>query len=168
MPLIRLFLHDEGSGIIQFIMPFLIVAIAVLTILAILCLLFTVGEMIRRRRIGREVGDLIAQDQCRYMILDVREENEFIQKHIADSLNIPFSRINGCFPTENMFERIIVFGPSRRKARTVSRRLDRNGYFNVTHFGAFRSWRGAVEGGPESQEAAPAPARNNQNELSRP
>ena len=128
-------------------MPLLTFAALLGAVFAIVCSTLMVGEMLRRRRVGREVGSLITQDQCRYIILDVREENEFVKKHVAASRNIPFSRSGGCFPSENMFERIIVFGPTERKARIISRRLDRTGYFNVTHFGAFRNWRGAVETG---------------------
>ena len=134
-------------------MPLLTFAALLGAVFAIVCSTLMVGEMLRRRRVGREVGSLITQDQCRYIILDVREENEFVKKHVAASRNIPFSRSGGCFPSENMFERIIVFGPTDRKARIISRRLDRTGYFNVTHFGAFRNWRGAVETGLDN--AAP-------------
>ena len=140
-------------------MPLLTFAVLLGGVLSILCSTLMFGEMLRRRRIGREVGSLIKQDQCRYVILDVREENEFVEKHVAASRNIPFSRSGGCFPSENMFERIIVFGPTYRKARMISRRLDRTGYFNVTHFGAFRNWRGAVETSLDNSDHS---ARENQ------
>ncbi|OQX28487.1 MAG: hypothetical protein B0D92_08695 [Spirochaeta sp. LUC14_002_19_P3] len=96
-----------------------------------------------RLRIEQELTDLLGREQYQFTIIDVRDSQDFEQSHIERARNMPFSRTSDFFPSENMFERIIVFGPSDKAARAAARRISMNGYFNVSSYGAYRHWKGS-------------------------
>jgi rhodanese-related sulfurtransferase len=117
---------------------------ATATVLLILTLLiyYRIRHLIRT---GRELSYLIGQDQFEYTLIDVGSPEDFARGHIPSARNVPYQECTGFFPTENMFEKIYVYGRNRRKARIVAKMLDTTGYFSVTLYGTFRSWRGPVE-----------------------
>jgi rhodanese-related sulfurtransferase len=113
-------------------------------------LLFTALLIIFRRvqyrvQVGRELHYLIGQKQFDYTIIDIRGGNEFVRGHIPNALNIPYQQCLGYMPTENMFEKIFVYGRNRRSARRAALSLSSTGYFSVKYFGPFRCWKGPVE-----------------------
>ena len=127
-----------------------------------IALLSILAARIRRKaRTDREIEELLGQEQYEYTILDVRRRADFIRVRLPGSKNIPYDAFDGGLPTENMFEKIFVYGPNRRVARRISRVLGSTGYFNITSCGSFRGWKGPVEEGPpadprtESGESSP-------------
>jgi|GEM_PF-1417656 len=115
--------------------------------------MLVVHRIRQRIRTRNELLELIGQDQYAYVILDVRTEEEFRRGRIPSAMNIPFDAARERFPSENMFERIYVYGPNRRRAGSVARFLYRNGYFNVTNYGGFRGWKGPVESDTAESDA---------------
>lgn len=99
-------------------------------------------QFLHRRHVERELLELITQNQYQFTVLDVRDSKEFHRGHVLTASNIPFSQPKKYFPSENMFERIFVFGPNHRKAWLTARRLSKDGYFNVTYYGAYHHWKG--------------------------
>ena len=98
---------------------------------------------------------LTGQDQFKYILIDIRESCDYEKGHIPTAMNVPYPGCLEYLPTENMFEKIYIYGISRRRSRIVANRLDTTGYFNVSYFGAFRSWRGSVEKAePENKDVS--------------
>jgi rhodanese-related sulfurtransferase len=123
--------------------PFLTGAATAAVLLIIILLLFY--RIRHRLRISREMMYLLSQDQYEYLFIDIRSREEFAKGHIPNALNIPYVECSDLLPTENMFEKIYVYGKTRRKARIIAAVLDTTGYFNVAFFGAFRGWKGPIE-----------------------
>ncbi len=127
------------------IMPLYVLIAAVgAAVLFFLLLSASVVRLRRKAGTNREITELIGQDQYEYTIIDVRERDDFSRSHMPAAKNIPHNTFDGGLPTENMFEKIFVYGPNGRIARRIARTLDRTGYFNVTCCGAFRGWKGPV------------------------
>ena len=124
-----------------------LIAVAAAAGLFFLMLSASAAWLRRKVRLDREISGLLSQDQYEYTILDVRRNTDFTKSHVPASRNIPYDEFDGGLPTENMFEKIFVYGPNRRIARKVARTLDRTGYFNVTCYGSFRGWKGPVVSG---------------------
>ena len=126
-------------------MPFDPIYAGVVTIFLLLLIILLLVSRIRHRILtGREMLHLIGQSQYEYILIDIRSSREYETGHILNAQNVPFPECPGYMPTENMFEKIFVYGQSRRSARIVAKMLDETGYFNVTFYGAFRGWRGPV------------------------
>jgi rhodanese-related sulfurtransferase len=94
---------------------------------------------------GRELDYLIRQDDFEYILIDIRKNRDYMKGHIPNALNVPYPDAQGFLPTENMFEKIYIYGENLRQARSVARQMGITGYFNVSYFGAFRKWKGPVE-----------------------
>lgn len=107
--------------------------------------LMMIGRLRSRRHLVLTVSALICQQQYEYTILDIRNEGHFAEGHIPHAVNVPFEQIKDRLPTENMFQQIYVYGSNRWKVRQAVGILDRSGYFNVTPYGAYRSWKGPIE-----------------------
>ncbi len=127
-------------------MPFDPINAGVVSISILLVIILLLVSRIRHRILtGRELLYLLDQDQYEYILIDIRSKCEFEKGHIRNALNVPLPECPGYLPTENMFEKIYVYGRSRRSARNVAKMLDKTGYFNVTFYGAFCGWKGPVE-----------------------
>lgn len=127
-------------------MPFDPVYTGIATVPILILIILLLVTRIRHRFLVRKVLlYLIGQDQYEYILIDIRGSREFNRGHIPNAQNVPFAECPGYLPTENMFEKIIVYGRSRRRARMVAKMLDKTGYFNVSFYGSFRSWNGPVE-----------------------
>ncbi len=94
---------------------------------------------------GRELLYLTGQDSFEYILIDIRGVQDYEEGHIPNALNVPFPECMDYFPTDNMFEKIYIYGKSRYQAQLVARKMGITGYFNVSYFGAFRQWKGPVE-----------------------
>lgn len=115
---------------------------------AVFLLLLIVLPLVMRIRhrvlAGRELIYLLGQYHFEYILIDIRRNQDFIKGHIPNALNVPYPDCLNYLPTENMFEKIYIYGNTRRQARNTAKTLGITGYFNVSYFGAFRSWRGPV------------------------
>lgn len=116
-----------------------------ITVLILLVLFILFVIRIRHRVLaGRELLYLTGQDSFEYILIDVRKTRDFERGHIPNAINVPFPGCMEYLPTENMFEKIYIYGTSRHQARLVALKLGNTGYFNVSYFGAFRQWKGPV------------------------
>lgn len=81
-----------------------------------------------------------------YIILDVREKEEFEEKHIPDSNNKPLSELQkGDFTGLNKDEKYIVICRSGNRSVTASEILYDEGYNIVNVSEGISSWKGELE-----------------------
>ncbi len=117
-----------------------------ITALILMAIIIILIVRIRHRILaGRELLYLTGQDSFEYILIDVRKTLEYKKGHIPNAMNVPFPGCMEYLPTENMFEKIYIYGESRYQARLVARKMGITGYFNVSYFGAFKQWKGPVE-----------------------
>lgn len=81
-----------------------------------------------------------------YIILDVRTEEEFLQKHIKGAINIPNETIGteeiSALPDKN--QTILVYCRSANPSKQASEKLVKLGYTNVIEFGGINNWHGEI------------------------
>jgi len=122
------------------------VYIGTVTTLILMLIIFMITGRIRHGILaGRELTYLLGQDSFEYILIDIRKNRDFEKGHIPGAANVPYPDCLKYLPTENMFEKIYIYGKSRYRAREVAKNLNKTGYFNVSYFGAFRAWKGPVE-----------------------
>lgn len=94
-------------------------------------------------------GDAISPADVKAMIesgadaalLDVRSPEEYREKHIPGSVNLPLDRIysvEGIVPDKNA--KIIVYCLSGARASSAARALIRMGYTDVSNMGGIAGW----------------------------
>lgn len=86
------------------------------------------------------------QKNSDYVILDVRTEEEFMQKHIKGAINIPNETIGteeiSALPDKN--QTILVYCRSANPSKQASEKLVKLGYTNVIEFGGINNWHGEI------------------------
>ena len=112
----------------------------ILIFIAVTAFVAIARYMLRRRKVGDELIELISQNQYEYTVLDVRSREKYLKSHVDTALNVPYPESKNYYPTENMCERIIIYGSNDYVARSTARALSRNGYFNITHLGTYKYW----------------------------
>ena len=77
-----------------------------------------------------------------YIILDVRTEEEFKEKHIENAILIPHTEIEQRAEKElkDKNQLILVYCRSGNRSKTASKILAELGYTNVMEFGGINSW----------------------------
>ena len=84
----------------------------------------------------------LMQTESDYIILDVREQDEFDEGHIEDAILIPYTQINA--KAEEMLpekgQLILVYCRSGRRSKIASEALVGLGYTNVKEFGGIIDW----------------------------
>ena len=103
--------------------------------------LFGKKKIINYRR-NDQLFRLISQENFEFLLLDIRDKEEFAESHIPRAKNIPYEKLISSLPIENMFLTIIVYGANRKKNRMAAEHLSDMGYFNVTCFGSITRWKG--------------------------
>jgi rhodanese-related sulfurtransferase len=76
------------------------------------------------------------------IIIDVRDEEEYANKHIATSINIPLTMINELVPFQ-FYDRdaiIIVYCETGNRSSDAARLLVELGYTNVFDLGSIDNW----------------------------
>ncbi len=88
-----------------------------------------------------EIGDYVAEG---YMLVDVREVEEFEGGHIPDAINVPLSTIqNGNYSLEEGAQYIIICRSGNR-SQTASELLEKSGYHIVNVSEGVSSWQGKL------------------------
>ena len=89
----------------------------------------------------------IMDTQEGYIILDVREQDEFDQGHIPGAILIPYTQID--FKAEDMLpdldQLILVYCRSGRRSKIAADALVELGYTNIKEFGGILDWPYEVE-----------------------
>ena len=113
-------------------------------LLAVYIILFTRRRVIDYRDPSR-LSRLISQKDFEYLLIDARSGEKYAASHIPTAVNIPYEKLIGTLPVENMFLTIIVYGDSLKQASRAAEYLCVSGYFNVTAFGKMARWKGELE-----------------------
>lgn len=143
----------------------------ILFIVAVLCILFTScgedksigiiggadgptavivsksGEKIMYQQITPEQAKDIMDSDEEYVLLDVREQEEFDEGHIPGAILIPYTQIET--EAEKMLpdkdKQILVYCRSGRRSKIASESLAGLGYTNVKEFGGIIDWQYEIE-----------------------
>lgn len=115
----------------------------VILLITIRCTLFSKKKIINYKR-KEQLTRLISQESFEFLLIDTRDEEQYIHSHIPAAVNIPLEKLFRSLPVENMFLTIIVYGANRKISRRAAEFLCESGYFNVTSFGSFSRWRGEL------------------------
>ena len=103
------------------------------------------------RQVSMDEAIAMMEEKNDYIILDVRTPEEFAEKHIPDSINIP----NETIGTEEIPELpdkeqlILVYCRSGNRSKQASEKLVRLGYTNIVEFGGINDWPGETVSGNE-------------------
>ena len=101
------------------------------------------------RQISMDEAIAMMEEESGYIILDVRTESEFADKHIPGAVNIP----NESIGTEEIPELpdkdqlILVYCRSGNRSKQAAEKLAALGYTNVVEFGGINSWPGETVSG---------------------
>ena len=97
---------------------------------------------------GEEALELM-KSETDYVIVDVRTESEFAEKHIPGALNIPLDTISGSEVAQlpNKDQLIMLYCRSGNRSAQAAGIMVGMGYTNLVDFGGIKSWPGEVETG---------------------
>ena len=104
-------------------------------------------EEIMYEQISMDEAKKIMESEEDYILLDVREQEEFDEGHIPGAILIPYTEIEakaGEVLTDKD-ELILVYCRSGRRSKIASESLAKLGYTNVKEFGGIIDWPGEIE-----------------------
>lgn len=105
------------------------------------------SEQITFETISVEEAKRIMDTQNDYVILDVREYDEYNTGHIKNAKLLPvgeiFSRADEVIPNKNQL--ILVYCRSGNRSRKAASELSSLGYTNVKNFGGILDWHYEIE-----------------------
>lgn len=86
----------------------------------------------------------IMETETEFVLLDVREQSEFDEGHIAGAVLLPYEEITAdkaaaCLPNKNRL--ILVYCRSGRRSAIAAETLAGLGYANVKDFGGIIDWK---------------------------
>ena len=91
------------------------------------------------------------QKESGYIILDVRTEEEYEEKHIPGAICIPNETIGTeeieALPDKNQL--IMVYCRSGNRSKKAAEKLVKLGYTNIVEFGGINDWQGKTVSGKE-------------------
>ena len=99
------------------------------------------------RQASAEEAKQMMDSEENYIILDVRTEAEFAEKHIPGAICIPNETIGGEAP-EALPEKeqlILVYCRSGNRSKQAAGKLAKLGYTNLVEIGGINSWTGVLE-----------------------
>ncbi len=100
------------------------------------------GENIMYEQITAEVAKNIMDSDEDYVILDVREQDEFDEGHIPGAILIPYTEIDKTaeelLPQKD--KQILVYCRSGRRSKIAAESLAKLGYTNIKEFGGIIDW----------------------------
>lgn len=100
------------------------------------------GEKSMYEQITADEAKKIMDNGEEYILLDVREQDEFDEGHIPGSILIPYTEIDQkaeeILPDKD--KQILVYCRSGRRSKIASESLARLGYTNVKEFGGIIDW----------------------------
>jgi rhodanese-related sulfurtransferase len=89
-----------------------------------------------------EEAKKIMDSQSGYVILDVREQDEFDESHIPGAILIPHGQIQELAPSmlPDKDQLILVYCRSGRRSKIAAEALEEMGYTNIKEFGGINDW----------------------------
>lgn len=101
------------------------------------------GEKIMYEEISQEKAKEIMDGDGEYIVLDVREKDEFDEGHISGAVLLPYTQIDD--RAEEMLpdkeKLILVYCRSGRRSKIAASSLIALGYTNVKEFGGIIDWQ---------------------------
>ena len=96
--------------------------------------------------ISQEEAQALMEDGTDCIILDVRTQAEFDEKHILNAICIPNETIDTEPPAElpDKEQLILVYCRSGNRSKQASEKLATMGYTNIKEFGGINTWTGAT------------------------
>ena len=98
-------------------------------------------------QISPEEAKAVMDSDEGYIILDVRNPDEFEQGHIPGAILIPYTEIAEKAPYTLMDKKqtILVYCRSGRRSKEASKKLVKLGYTNIVEFGGIQDYEGEIE-----------------------
>ena len=96
------------------------------------------------RQITMDEAIVMMEEESNYIILDVRTEEEFHEKHIPDAVNIPNESIGSEELKElpDKKQLVLVYCRSGNRSKQAAEKLTKLGYTNIVEFGGINDWTG--------------------------
>ena len=119
-----------------------------LIILLLAVMMFTACGQDQENDQGAVYVNITAEDtEEGYVILDVREQDEYDAGHISGAILIPYTQIeakaNEMLPDKDQL--ILVYCRSGRRSKIAAEALAELGYTNIKEFGGILDWPYEVE-----------------------
>lgn len=101
------------------------------------------------RQISMSQAQQLMESEDDYIILDVRTQAEFAEKHIPGAINIPNETIGEeAIPQlPDKGQLVLVYCRSGNRSKQASEKLVQLGYTNVVEFGGINDWPGETVSG---------------------
>lgn len=101
------------------------------------------------RQVNMNEAVEMMENEKDYIILDVRTEQEFEERHIPDAINVPNEMIGKDEIPElpNKEQLIMVYCRSGNRSKQASEKLVKLGYSNIVEFGGMKDWPGETVSG---------------------
>ena len=96
------------------------------------------------RQISMDEAVTMMEEESGYIILDVRTQEEFRERHIPNAINIPNETI-GSEDIQELPDRdqlILVYCRSGNRSKQASGKLAELGYTNIVEIGGINDWTG--------------------------
>lgn len=105
------------------------------------------GEKAMYETISAEDAKKIMDSGEKVVILDVREQDEYDEGHIAGSILIPYTEIENKSQemSTDKDKQILVYCRSGRRSKIAAEALSKLGYTNVKEFGGIIDWPYEIE-----------------------
>ena len=94
------------------------------------------------RQVDAKTAKELMDNETNYIILDVRTQEEYDDKHIPGAILIPDYEITELAEKEltDKNQLILVYCRSGNRSKTASQALVDMGYTNIVEFGGIKSW----------------------------
>jgi len=101
------------------------------------------------RQINMDEAITIMEKETGYIILDVRTQSEFADKHIPGAINVPNETIGTVEIPElpDKDQLILVYCRSGNRSKQAAEKLVTLGYTNIVEFGGINDWPGETVSG---------------------
>lgn len=101
------------------------------------------------RQVNMNEAVEMMENEKDYIILDVRTEQEFEERHIPDAINVPNEMIGKDEIPElpDKEQLIMVYCRSGNRSKQASEKLVKLGYSNIVEFGGMKDWPGETVSG---------------------
>jgi len=93
-------------------------------------------------QISQDEAKRIMDQETGYIILDVREQDEYAEKHIPGAILMPYESAEDLAPTllPDKEQLILVYCRSGRRSKIAAQTLADMGYSNIKEFGGIIDW----------------------------
>jgi len=94
------------------------------------------------KKISQEEAKRIMDQETGYIILDVREQEEYDNKHIPGAILMPYESAEELAPKllPDKKQQILVYCRSGRRSKIAAQTLADLGYTNIKEFGGIIDW----------------------------